>query len=386
MKPAKLAMALVAFGILGGFGCGRDSDDDDTPKHSISVFNGENNRLNAYDADSLTKQTVIPRNDEAPPAGRDINGQICFRRDASGLHMIAGEDTNQGAAHVTAGWGYFKIRGTYAGKFQYEEIGKLIPTYQPTPDDAENYGCGFLSDGRLLTTDLGNQADGDPNGQLIIWFPPFDTGAELTNGGVLPTNPAHYCKLDIAIGTAGGIYVDEQDRVYVASARGEVGIYRFTGPFPTSNTAAGGCGRVDGTGAPMADVVHKERFIGPDEYLFTPNAIAPSGHGTFYVSSVFNGVIAEYDANGQIVRPILQPPEGSSLPPYPTGTPLGIGVDSSGTLYYADIGIVVGSGGIGPGPNNGTVRRIRFINGQPQPPETLDSGLDFPDGIGVLEN
>ena len=39
----------------------------------------------------------------------------------------------------------------------------------------------------------------------------------------------------------------------------------------------------------------------------------------------------------------------------------------------------------GPGDYNGSVRRIRFVNDQPQPPEIMDSGLDFPDGIGVLE-
>jgi hypothetical protein len=68
-----------------------------------------------------------------------------------------------------------------------------------------------------------------------------------------------------------------------------------------------------------------------------------------------------------------------------TGTPLGIGIDASGSLYYADIGIVVHGLNIGPGSHTGTVRRIRFVNGEPQAPETMDTGLNFPDGIGVLE-
>src|SRR6185295_15536221 len=115
----------------------------------------------------------------------------------------------------------------------------------------------------------------------------------------------------------------------------------------------------------------------------TPSAIVGSLHATFYVSSVFNGVIAEYDANGVFVRRILTHAQGDTLP-FMTGTPFGIGIDASGTVYYADIGVVVGPGGIGPGDNNGSVRRIRFVNGQPQPPEKMDMGLDFPDGIGVL--
>ncbi|HVO24680.1 MAG TPA: hypothetical protein VMW56_13730 [Candidatus Margulisiibacteriota bacterium] len=387
--------------VVALLGCGDDSDSTPpapTPTRtatatptvrpsSVVVFNGENNRLNAYDpADGFRKQTVVPSNADAPGGvGRDLNGQICFRRDAQGLHFIGGEDTNQGAGHATAGWGYFTLTGTRVGDFHYQEIGKLIPTYQQTPDEAENYGCGFLSDGRLVTTDVGNQASGDGNGQLIMWFPPFDTGAEYTDTGVIPTHPAHYCKLDIAIGTAGGIYIDAQDRIYVASARVDPGIFRYTGPFPTSDDAAGGCGQHDDTGAPMADTVNKTKFIRSDGSAQTPNAIVPSPQGTFYVSSVFNGVIAEYAANGSFVRRILSPAANDHTLPFMTGTPLGLGIDSSGTVYYADIGIVVSTGGIGPGRNKGTVRRIRFVNGQPQAPETMDTGLAFPDGIGVLE-
>jgi hypothetical protein len=70
--------------------------------------------------------------------------------------------------------------------------------------------------------------------------------------------------------------------------------------------------------------------------------------------------------------------------PYSTGTPLGIGVGPDGSIYYADIGIVISSGGIGPGNDTGTVRRIRFVHGVPQAPQTMDTALAFPDGIGIL--
>ena len=384
--------------LMGVVGCGDDDDGSTSapptatatptaaPK-SVIVFSGEGNRLNAYDpADNFRKQTVVPSNADAPGGvGRDLNGQICFTRDAQGLHFIGGEDTNQGTSHDTAGWGFFTLTGTKVGDFQYQEIGKLIPTYQPTADGAENYGCGFLSDGRLVTTDVGNQAAGAGDGQLIIWFPPFNTGATYTDTGVVPTNPAHYCKLDVAIGTAGGIYVDAQDRIYVASARVSPGIYRYTGPFPTADDAGGGCGQKDPTGAPLADAVQKEQFIAAGGSVSTPNAIVGTAQGTFYVSSVLNGVIAEYDANGALIRKILAPAPGDALP-FMTGTPLGLGVDSTGTVYYADIGIVIGhGGGIGPGDHTGSVRRIRFVDGVPQPPETMDTDLNFPDGIGVLQ-
>ncbi len=103
------------------------------------------------------------------------------------------------------------------------------------------------------------------------------------------------------------------------------------------------------------------------------------------MSSVFTGVINEYDAEGWFVRTILEPPAGEQVgaEPYSTGSPLGIGVDDTGTLYYADIGIVVSDDGVGPGDGTGSVRRIRFEDGEPQAPETMAAPLDFPDGIGV---
>jgi hypothetical protein len=81
---------------------------------------------------------------------------------------------------------------------------------------------------------------------------------------------------------------------------------------------------------------------------------------------------------------VLQPPAGETLgeKPYSTGTPFGLGVGPDGTLYYADIGIVVSPDSVGPGPE-GTVKRIRFVDDEPQPPETMGTGLAFPDGIGV---
>jgi hypothetical protein len=84
------------------------------------------------------------------------------------------------------------------------------------------------------------------------------------------------------------------------------------------------------------------------------------------------------------VRSVLQPPGDESLGErtFSTGTPLGLGVGPDGTLYYADIGITITNEGIGPGPE-GTVRRIRFVNGKPQPPEIMGGGLQYPDGIGV---
>ncbi|MEO8604316.1 MAG: hypothetical protein ABI629_17210 [bacterium] len=342
------------------------------------VFSGEDNRLHAYDpGPGFQRETVIPSNADQPATGRDINGQICFTRGPEGqLRFIAGEDTDQGQSHLGAGWGLIELAGSFPN-FTYNELKHLQPRYQ-AGEEAENYGCGFLSDGRLLTSDVGNQASGVGTGQLILWFPPLD-GASVK-----------FCKLATTISTAGQIAIDEQDRIYVSSARstqtGVAGVYRFSGDLPTSDTADGGCGLIDAVGDPLVSEgrVTKEVFIAGDGHVGTPGGLVIIPDGGFYVASVLNGVIAEYDSEGKFKRRILSPPPGGGLPT-PTGNPFGLGLASDGTLYFADIGLTLSSGGIGPGQDLGKVRRIRFVDSQPQPPEIMDVNLNFPDGIGILE-
>jgi sugar lactone lactonase YvrE len=377
-KPARPRLSVAISLILLAMTLSACSEDDlDAPPapRQTYVFNAEANRLHAYNPATGEETVVIPsRADD--PAGLDINAQICFMPDGS-RRFIAGEDTGQ-TMGIRQGWGLFQLHGDTLPEFSATQLGKMSPTYQLSDDNAENYGCGFLSDGRLLTSDVGNQAMGTGDGQLIIWFPPFDR----------PADQQRYCKLDVAIATAGAIYIDSQDRVYVTTARGGDTpgggrVFRFSPPFPTSNDASGGCGAVDSTGAPFADNVQKETFIAANQDTITPSAVVETSTGTFYVASVFNGVIAEYSADGEYIRDIVRPDVGDPLP-YVTGTPYGMGLASDGTIYYADIGIVLAPQP-GPGRNLGTVRQIRFENGEPLPPEIIDAGLNFPDGIGILE-
>ena len=352
------------------------------------VLSGQGNDLVAYATDEAGESQVLFTNKEDDPeTGRDINAQICFFPDDPTL-FIAGEDTNQ--PDPLQGWGIFRLEGDRVGDLSATQVGKLTPTYQGSADNAENYGCGFLSDGRVVTTDVGNQANGDGDGQLIVWFPPV-TGGEYVDGAEnAGFDDVAFCKVDIGIATAGGIYVDGDD-VYVGSARPPTaGVLRYSGDWPTGPDAAGGCGRTDGTGAPLVDegAVTREVFIAAGEHgLSTPHSIAAAPDGGFYVSSIITGVIDEYDADGAFVRTILEPPAGEELGPEPfsTGTPLGLAVAPDGTLYYADIGVVADPvNGFGPGENTGSVRAIRFVDGEPQAPETLDEGLAFPDGVGVF--
>jgi hypothetical protein len=360
-----------------GGGEGEGEEGEDGPAYL--VFNAQGNHLDAYDPNPPFETQRVITSEADDPEGKDINGQICFFPDGS-RQFISGEDTNQDEGS-TAGWGIFQLSGDELGAFETRQVAKLTPTYQSAEDNPEPYGCGFLSDGRIVTTDVGNQALGDGTGQLMIWYPPFD-GNEIA-----------YCKIDTTIGTAQSIWVDDQDRIYVASARPPTsGIWRYSGPYPTGPDAAGGCGRTDATGAPLADenMVRKELFIpGGENSLISPAGIAGSPDGKLYVSSVFTGVINEYDENGVFLRPILRPREGEAITAdtgYSTGTPLGIGVGPDGVIFFADIGLRVGSDGLpGPGQRTGSVRRIVFEDGEPLPPETLADGLAFPDGIGILD-
>jgi hypothetical protein len=386
MKRTVLTVLLVA-ATLATIPAVASAGGDRSTKQTVIVFNGQGNDLDAYASTPPFKTQNVYTTREQDPKGFDINAQMCFFGPGNRT-FIAGEDTGQ--PDPIQGWGIFRLRGSKVGSLKAKQVGKLQPTYQGATDNAENYGCGLLSDGRLLTSDIGNQAEGDGDGQLIIWFPPFTKGFTTLPNGTEGTVP--YCKLDIGIGTAGGIAVDDQDNIYVASARGATtGVNKYTGPFPTSATPAGGCDGTDATGAPMATDITRTQFIAPDHDLGTPNAIVPSpgsaaGASGWYVSSVFTGVINEYGADGAFVRTILRPPAGETLgaEPFSTGTPLGLGIGPDGTLYYADIGLVVSPKGIGPGDGTGTVRRITFRGGEPQPPETMATGLAFPDGIGVF--
>jgi hypothetical protein len=370
------------------------------------VLSPEGNHLWAYDAASGAKQLVVRAQNGSDPGAtaprgsqrRDINGQICVSPD--GRHVVTGEDTvvpprggGEGSSHDPriAGWGYFSISGSRLGRLVVRQIGKLAPAAGLGPGyagDPDNFGCGFIDRNRLLTTAIGDTMPGQPaNGQLFLWFGPFERRyrpAKEKSGVGFFVGQVPHCELDRTLATAGGITVDDNGDVYVAANRPDDqgnpgGVWRYRGRFPATPAQC--------TRAFLGSNVRKELVVpamngAPAEvHAFTSSSVVISPDDTLYVSSVFTGTVAEFTKGGRWVRDIY-PMSPVTAPTGPTGnTPFGLAITADGSLWIADLGIAL----VVPGPGLGSVIRLGFDEDRNPAPvgETINDGLDFPDGLGV---
>jgi outer membrane protein assembly factor BamB len=353
------------------------------PDPQVLIYNTEGNRLRRYDVDTLDTsllEDVLTPSAADSPDGRDSNGSICRFPDGSGRY-VHGEDTDQ--PHPPAGFGVFAPDGT--------QIGKLTPTYPVyTSGQPEPHGCAIRDDGILFTTDVGQQGFGFNNGQLTMWFPPYDDfpGPDPPDPNTYPNNDdtsTNFCKIDETIGTAASVVVDAQHRVYVAASSSLV-VYRYEGDWPTGLLPGQGCEATDSVGGPMVDPgrITRSVFLRPiGVSTYSGLALAPDGN-SLYAATVLEGKIREFDLDGNFLRMIVD----HALPifdlPTPFGSPQNIAFGADGTLYYADLDLVGALPDLGPGPN-GKVWRVRFdASGNPLTPEIVRENLGFPDGVAVL--
>jgi len=311
--------------------------DEESAKTVEKLFSPQANQLDVYDLETGKGTVLIPAEQNT------VNGEVCLLPGGDGDFLL-GEDTRQDGGE-RQGWGIFEPDGAFVRKV-------LEPETPNEPGQIEPFGCAFDSQGLLFVTDVGSGSFDATDGKLIVYFPPaYDAS----------------CILDAELRTAGAVVIDENDNVYVAESVPQGKVLRFAPAFPES---ADQCETV---------AVNKSVFI-EDPDVQTPIGIVRAPNGNWYVSSVFiPTAIREYDADGKFIRVIA---EGDDI-----GTPAGLAVDSGGTLYYADLGIVAREGELpGPEPGKGTVRKITFdVYGEPSPPQIIGQGLDYPDAVSIIE-
>jgi hypothetical protein len=71
--------------------------------------------------------------------------------------------------------------------------------------------------------------------------------------------------------------------------------------------------------------------------------------------------------------------------PLPPGTynPYGVAVARNGDLYFVDIHLESGPGGIGPGDQAGCVFKVTFAHGTPSLLQPIATGLNFPTSVTI---
>jgi hypothetical protein len=350
------------------------------PGSQAIVFLSVGGNIDAYAAAApYTRQRVVAAG--TAPQGIEPHGQICFAPDGSRRFVVAETRPAAPGAPAAAGFGIYQLTGDHVGAFRVRRLaGVLSPS---APGSAPStYGCAFLRDGRLLTTDVGSST-GAGTGQLILWFPP------------LTTTSVGHCVVGSGIASPGGLAADSRGGVALTSSRAPgAGLWDYQGQFPTSAQA---CGTLDqvrpdapaGTPRVVTGVAAVQLVVAGAHGLSAPSAVASSADGTqLLVSSPPDGVIDAFRLDGTYSSTVLSPPDGTRLgpTPLPTGSPEGLVVNADGTVFYADTGLVVGPAGAPvAAPLGGSLRRIAVQDGQVQAPQVVSGHLPGPDGIGLLD-
>ena len=343
---------------------------------------------------ALPPRVIVNDPDPHPPdgltvppyiGGRHLNGKVCFfpphLRKHRREYIVADDEYReacldphppQARCSVTDpkspfyvgvsldGWTVFAPNGKWTRQ-HINVQGQPAVDQNNDPQGAKDpQGCAFLPDGRLIATDVGSEIIGVNDGALMIFFPGGPHGGY-----------ASYCFLDKALADPGMPVLDDAGSVYVPEPQGSR-VTKFSPPFPSS---AADCANPEQlvTTAPQKSTWLASGVGG----LNVPAGITRvRGNDHFYVGGVLGpAIINEYDANGAFVRNIVP----ANVPK----NPLGMDVGKDGTLYYAELNLDP----MTLDPRCGSVSMVQFDGaGNPQPPVTLGTHLNFPDGITVVES
>ena len=348
------------------------------------VFNGQGNNLDAYSSEPpFEHQRVISSAAEDPEDGLDINAQLCFFEDDGTRYLIAGEDTDQDGAGEP-GWGIFEVTGEAIGELEATQVGKLTTTFTGE-SNPENYGCGLLSRRAHRDRRRGQPGVGTGHGAAHHLVPAVRLlrrrrTASSTSGSAPParsssttttasSSPRRWAAPRTTLGRAP---------LLAALPDGPDG-GGWLRPHRRHRCAAGRRGRPVGCSSTRPRAWGSRRGSWPAR---------PAGTTCRARST---GVINEYDADGAFVRTILRPPDGDLLDAdgYELGSPHGLGIDPDGhPVLRRHRHRASRRAGL---PEHRPGRRHRLApphhlrrRGEPQPPRSWPTDLDFPDGIGIL--
>jgi hypothetical protein len=315
-----------------------------------------------------------------PRVGRHVNGQLCFfpKGFGRGASFVVADDTYreacvdrvppQARCSVTRrssklyvgtdvdGWAVFKRSGRWAKRHIHVNEPLVEPQRQGTIDPQ---GCAFDARANFIGVDVGNGSTSTPNGSLLMFFPGKKKRYET------------YCFLDKELAAPSMPVMDDAGNLYL-SETARLRVLKFSPPFPTSPADC------DNAEHLVTTPPTKTTFLGPQPDLLTPSGIARvplSDH--FYIASVLLPlpIVNEYDAAAMRVRTIV--PAGVPK------NPLGVGVGSDGTVYYAELNLDP----VTLDTRCGSVSMVQFdAGGQPLPPVTIGRHLRFPDGITVVDS
>lgn len=385
MRGRRIVIVLVAAAVAAVQGLVQSEPYPNATEYLISA---QGNQLDAYDVaapvPALTVTTPIPSHDHDPSAapgedtvghGNDVNGQSCeiVQHDGAVLYAM-GEDSDQGdlPLGVAQGWGLFRPDGGAAGPWTL--VDKIVAPYNltdPVNDHLpDNTGCKVSEDGsKLFLVDLGVGAFDVPGvGSLFLVY--RDDAGDFSSSSEI-------CVLANDLTTAGYLANHPDGSVLVPeSGRSSGGVVsKFSPPFPAKGDTPGCTAYREAHG-----IDERENFIQPlgplpfNPLIYVPISIV-ARNGTFIVGNVVPGMLIEVDATGAMTRPIVLV-QGPGV--------AGLAVDSAGTLYWANLGLIPCPSILCPGPMTGQVWKINFdpVADLPLVPIPLNILLTFPEGMG----
>lgn len=345
----------------------------------------------------------------------DPNGQMCILPDHTG-RFVVGYNPTLASQHNP---GSLKpVKQPPVGEAMYDRHGRFIKTiFVPGPyafpgtttggdippdaagggafnNNGTMTGCAFDHERNLFASDLGTAQGAFPppdDGRLIEWFAPrYDTFCIVdgpTQGGVGPHHVDGTGGLrqpgDMATDPANGDLLLPE----AGSPTGGIGGRVLRLAHASLPQSARDCG-TDGL-YPRRRLRISTFVQGTFSYLPFPLTIARDPTcGCWAISTVIGNpsVAWVHDDGSPVPGRILPGVDIAHLGQDPNAAnPFGIAFAPDGTLYVVDIHIVCSAPLVncGPASKGGRVLRVTFHDGQPNPTETIASGIDFPTSVTV---